>query len=384
MKSNPRSLRRLLSASEKVKISLSTSTTASIEIDSLFDGIDFSSSLTRARFNNICGSIFRKALEPVEKVLTDAKVSKNKVDEIVLVGGSTRIPKIQELLSSFFNGKKLNKSVNPDEAVAHGAAVQAAILSGNDENLKSEILLIDVTPLSLGIETSGGVMTNIIDRNSTIPCQKNKIFSTYVDNQPAVTIKIYEGERVKTSDNHLLGEFTLSDIPPMPRGTPQIQISLDLDSNGILKVSATEQSSGKSTDIEIKNESGRLSKEDIEKMIKESEEFKEDDDRIRETIEAKNMCESNLFSIKDTLEKKEVKENISPDNLKEVSDKLSAIQEWFDKNDNYTLDEYKNKHKEISELATILIPSTQSDNKDHEPATQSDNKDNGPAIEEVD
>ena len=353
---NPRALKRLLNASERAKITLSSSAKANIEIDSLFEGIDFNSSLTRARFSDLCGSIFRRALEPVEKVLRDSGVSKNQVDEIVLVGGSTRIPKIQEMLSSFFNGKELNKSVNPDEAVAHGAAVQAAILSGNDKDLGADILLIDVTPLSLGIETSGGVMTNIIDRNSTIPCQKTKIFSTYSDNQPAVTIKIFEGERARTADNHLLGEFTLSDIPPMPRGQPQIEVSLDLDSNGILKVSATEKSTGKSKDIEIKNESGRLSKEEIERMVKESEEFKEEDDKLRAKMEAKNRCECTLYSLKDTLEKKEVKESVPEEKLTEVSDKITEVQKWLDESDAYTSEQYSEKQKELSELFSKLAP----------------------------
>jgi L1 cell adhesion molecule like protein len=377
LKENPRSLKRLLNAAEKAKISLSSSTKASVEIDSLFDGIDFQSSLTRAKFNDLCGSIFRKALEPVKKVLMDSKVSKNQVDEIVLVGGSTRIPKIQELLSSFFNGKELNKSVNPDEAVAHGAAVQAAILSGNDKELGTDILLIDVTPLSLGIETSGGVMTNIIDRNSTIPCQKMKIFSTYADNQPAVTIKIFEGERAKTSDNHLLGEFTLSDIPPMPRGQAQIEVSLDLDSNGILKVAATEKSTGKSKDIEIKNESGRLSKEDIDKMLKESEEFKEEDDKLREKIDSKNKCESALFSIKDKLETEEVKKNIPEEKIREVSTKMSEIYEWFYKSIDYTVDEYNDKNKELSELMSGLTLRDGGSMSEELPVSE-------PVVEEVD
>jgi L1 cell adhesion molecule like protein len=260
------------------------------------------------------------------------------------------------MLSSFFNGKELNKSVNPDEAVAHGAAVQAAILSGNDKDLGADILLIDVTPLSLGIETSGGVMTNIIDRNSTIPCQKTKIFSTYSDNQPAVTIKIFEGERARTAYNHLLGEFTLSDIPPMPRGQPQIEVSLDLDSNGILKVSATEKSTGKSKDIEIKNESGRLSKEEIERMVKESEEFKEEDDKLRAKMEAKNRCEGTLYSLKDTLENKEVKESVPEEKLTEVSDKITEVQKWLDESDAYTSEQYSEKQKELSELFSKLAP----------------------------
>jgi L1 cell adhesion molecule like protein len=265
---NPRSLRRLNNACEKAKRTLSSSTLASIEIDALLDGIDYNTTITRAKFESLCSKIFKSALEPVEKVLKDSKKSKSEIDEIVLVGGSTRIPKIQELLSTFFNGKVLCNSVNPDEAVAYGAAVQAAILNGSDKELNTDILLIDVTPLSLGIQTAGEVMTNIIDRNSTIPCQKQKTFSTYANNQPAVTIKVYEGERSMTKDNNLLGEFTLSGIPPMPRGQPQIDVSFDLDSNGILKVTAVEKSTGNEHKIEIKNENGRLSKDDIERMVK--------------------------------------------------------------------------------------------------------------------
>jgi L1 cell adhesion molecule like protein len=316
-------------------------------------------------------------MTPVEKVLKDSDIPKNKIDEIVLVGGSTRIPKIQELLSEYFNGKELCKSVNPDEAVAQGAAIQAAILTGNSKELKTDILLIDVTPLSLGIETSGNVMTNIIDRNSTIPCSKTKTFSTYTDNQETVTIRIFEGERPLTKDNNLLGQFNMEGIPRKPRGEPQIEVSLDLDANGILSVTALEKSSSISKNIKITNENGRLTKEQIDKMIADSEKFKDDDKILKENIESKNSFESNLYSLKDTLNKDEMKDKVSDTD----KNTLQEFEIWFSQKDLYSKDEYESKIKEIQSLLVSLMSKSQhSPDISNTPSCSSSE----PKVEEVD
>ncbi|KAH8151750.1 uncharacterized protein LAJ45_04372 [Morchella importuna] len=353
--SNARALRRLRTACERAKRTLSSSAQTSIEIDSLYEGIDFYTSITRARFEELCQDLFRSTMEPVERVLRDAKIDKSSVHEIVLVGGSTRIPKVQKLVSDFFNGKEPNKSINPDEAVAYGAAVQAAILSGDTSSKTQEILLLDVAPLSLGIETAGGVMTPLIKRNTTVPTKKSEVFSTFSDNQPGVLIQVFEGERARTKDNNLLGKFELTGIPPAPRGVPQIEVTFDIDANGILNVSAVEKGTGKTNRITITNDKGRLSKEEIERMLAEAEKYKEEDEAEAARISAKNSLESYAYSLRNTLSDEKVGEKLDAGDKEKLKKAIDETVEWLDNNNTATKDEFESQQKELEGVASPIM-----------------------------
>lgn len=373
---NARSMKRLRTACERAKRTLSSVTQASIEIDALYEGIDFYTTITRAKFESLCDDLFRSCMMPVENALRDAKLDKSKIDEIVLVGGSTRIPKVQKLLQDFFNGKELNRSINPDEAVAYGAAIQAASLSNHDTQ-KSDTtpLVLDVAPLTVGVEVNGQILEPLIKRNSTIPTTQTKTFTTGVNGQPAVTIRVFEGERPLTKDNHLLGQFTMN-IPPAPAGVPQIEVTFDIDVNGILKVGAVDKSSGKSESITITNDTDRLSQADIDKMIRDAEQFKEEDERRKEQIVAKNRLESFMLQSREL----EHSDKLTEDEQAKVKELLDETQTWLDDSDVRTADEFNTA---AQKLTGDLLPYMQKMNTPVDAATESGSG-SGVTVEEVD
>jgi L1 cell adhesion molecule like protein len=395
LKTNQRALRRLRTACERAKRTLSASTQAYLEIDSLFEGVDFNSTITRARFEEMNQDYFRKTMEPVEKCLRDSKLSKAQVHEVVLVGGSTRIPKVQALLADFFSGKEPCKSINPDESVAYGAAVQAAILGGGAQSSAKldSVLLLDVAPLSLGLETAGGVMTAVVPRNTALPVSKTQTFSTYADKQAGVNIQVFEGERAMTRDCNLLGKFELSGIPPMPRGVPQIEVRYDVDADGILDVSAAEKSTGVENKITITNDKGRLSQAEIERMVDEAEKYKSEDEANRSRVEAKNGLENYAYNLKNAASDTKLKDKIEENDKKTIEDQCDEVIHWLDANQSAEKEEYEEKQKALEWVCSPIMQKLYA--SDSAPSgggggggggsggVDADNS-NGPTVEELD